>query len=219
MMTLPPTYVISLTRSTDRRERVKAHLDAAGVPFKFFNGFDGAQIGIKSAYAYMRDHPPEYWWTHPPFYVGPGIDGLMVTYLALMKMGLMMDLREFLILEDDVVLCDDFVEKYHKARATLPDDYGTWHLGWDTDARKGAMVSPYLSFGRPLQTHAVLYSRRAMSIVDRRGIMGRPWDVFLFDEVFPDFPSLISWPVQLATQLSATGQCPSTLAGDWVGNK
>lgn len=40
-MTLPPVYVVSLARSTDRRESITRRLTAAGVQFELFDGVDG----------------------------------------------------------------------------------------------------------------------------------------------------------------------------------
>jgi len=39
-----PTYVISLESSQERRAIIRNHLDALGIPFRFFDGIDGRKM-------------------------------------------------------------------------------------------------------------------------------------------------------------------------------
>lgn len=209
---LPPAFVISLRRTPERTARVTAHLRDRGVPFRLFSAFDGKQLAIDCKHAYLDDWPAAHWEENPPWFVGSGIYALVMSSLACIKFAIMEGYDEVLIMEDDVVLCEDFVERYRAVRANMPAGWGTIHLGWgNVDVGRVRPLNDLVAIGYPLQTECVVYSRKAMEIIDARAQLRAPWDVFLYRKIFPEVPSLIAWPEPLAYQLSARGEIPTTL--------
>lgn len=211
-VTLPPTFLISLRRSTDRTGPCLERLAKHGVKPKLFWGFDGKQLAIDCKHAFLDDHPPAYWEENPPFFVGSGIYALAMGHFAIIKYALMEGYDEVLILEDDVVLCDDFMARYAAVRAKMPAGWGTMHLGWgNVDVGQVRALNDLVAIGLPLQTECVLYSRKAMELIDTKAQLRAAYDVFLYRRIFPEVPSLIAWPEKLARQLSAEGMIASTL--------
>lgn len=209
---LPTTFVITLPFATpSRTERCRSHLESMQVRYKLFRGFDGKQLKVTTTQPMEVGD------------VGAASHGLSLSWYALVKFGLMMDLPEMLVFEDDVVLCDGFHEKFRQFRAELPADYLFGYLGYTNplpDEFEGHLasgafkqVSPNLVRGQPLGTHAVLLSREAMELIDAAAVLWTNIDCFFFWKIMIANPvrTYIAHPHQLARQLSADGVIPTML--------
>ena|ERR1035437_2369348 len=201
-----PIYVISLLGDT-RRQRVKTHLDSLNIPFKFWDAFNGQQMGIKTSFGYDRDHDATYWATNPMFYVGPGVNALALTNFALIQHCLMSGYEDVIICEDDLVVVPDFLSSVDKIKANLPKDYDMCHLTWDCLHWKNP-YKQYIDIGKCLTTACMLYSRKGMEKVHACRKTGVPYDIYLFDIFEPQY---LAWP-KLGYQRSISGEDKTTLS-------
>ncbi len=214
---LPPMIVLNMDRSKDRCSRVVSHLIGCGMPFKIFSAFDGKALGLKSENPYLRDHndwaPPYGDGERPAFFAGAGIHGLMITYLAVVKMALFMGWEELIILEDDVVLCEGFKEKFAQFHSELPEDWLYAHLGSaERYCNNMLQISPSVAIGFACCTEAMLYRRSALELINARAKLYAPYDVFLLDDIAAGRRMPIAHPFKLARQLSADGEIETTLS-------
>ena len=114
------TWLINLDRDTERRAAMEAQLSALGLPFKRFAavyGKDHRETLLKNAdeAAYARNMGST---------LLPGKLGVFASHTSVWKAFLETDHKVALILEDDVVFHDDFLESLDVALA------GSAH--WDT---------------------------------------------------------------------------------------
>ena len=218
-MSLPRIIVISLDRSEDRRKVLIPHLCNQDLEFSIFPAIDGAAVGLRAANPYLRDHggpSAQYWKENPPFFCGPGVNGLMMTYIALAKCCLMLDLPEVIILEDDVVLCPNFRVEFMKFRQelALQNPFFLYaHLG-SAERYCSSMLqtSERVAIGNACCTEAMLYSRKGLQLISERGILWGPFDAFLIDHIAGGQRVPIAHPFKLARQRSADGEIGTTLS-------
>lgn len=216
MSCLPPIFVISLTRSTDRRDHILKEFARQNIPFKFFDAFDGSQIKVSSSNPYLYDHPYEEWkrngGTLEDFMVGPGINALSLTHMAILKMMLANEWKEILVFEDDTVLLDDFLNKFETIHAALPKDYNfCWLSHCCTTTKYCFNEQAGLWKGRPLCTSAMLVSESGARLVEEKAILGEPYDCFLYHFCQPPEGVFIAEP-QICDQESLHGKMSTTLS-------
>jgi glycosyl transferase family 25 len=99
-------WVINLDRSPERMERMRMSLEAHGIAFTRFSAIDGARISESlrkkvDSKAYERSMGQ---------YLLPGKVGCYYSHLSIWKELAASEYPVGLILEDDIVLHDDFVE-------------------------------------------------------------------------------------------------------------
>ncbi|MCF8496030.1 MAG: glycosyltransferase family 25 protein [Alphaproteobacteria bacterium] len=99
-----PVFVISLSGETSRRESVKTQLGRLGIPFEFFDAVDGRGMDVKTHPAYDGPRRIRCFGKH----LTGGELGCLLSHKALYETILENNLDLALILEDDVILEDDF---------------------------------------------------------------------------------------------------------------
>jgi glycosyl transferase family 25 len=104
---LPPTWVINLKRSPERRRYITAHLHELGLPFELIEAVDGRNLtpedlaavyGAERAITCIRRE------------LAPGEVGCCLSHLKLYRRMVDENIDEALILEDDVMIQPDFFE-------------------------------------------------------------------------------------------------------------
>jgi hypothetical protein len=209
-MSIPTTFCIFMPQ---RKERAQQEFARLNIPVHMFPAFQGTKMGIQTSVPYLRDHASDYWGppygtgTNPPFFVGPGINALALTNFAIIRMALSLGYDEIMIAEDDVSFIPNFTQELEEVRTELPKDYLMCHLGWCCEHFKNP-YSTRLKLGKVLCTQLMMYSKAGMQLISDNAVTGVPYDIFLFDIMPPQF---IADP-QLASQLSISGQLPTTLS-------
>ena len=127
-MDFPPTYVINLARSHDRRERISTELANLGVDFEIFDAVDGAELteedmALYSSTRSRRDGGRE---------LSVGEIGCALSHLRLYQKLVDSNDEEFLILEDDAEFGMAGLEIV-KRRDRFVSDWE--HVNFCTDAR------------------------------------------------------------------------------------
>ncbi len=95
--------VINLDRRPDRMEQLRPQLDNLGITFERHSALDGKEVDISPILAGNLSHQE---------------------VLKSIKPGEMV-----LILEDDALFTDDFLEKFDEYMAELPSDWDIFYLG------------------------------------------------------------------------------------------
>lgn len=102
--TLPPVFVISLPSSSQRRADMAARLDSLGLPWRFFDGVDGAKLSA--------DGYPDYDRTRRLLFFGkdltPGEMGCLLAHRAVYRHMVDNNIGAAVVLEDDVMPAPDF---------------------------------------------------------------------------------------------------------------
>ncbi|UTV27905.1 glycosyltransferase family 25 protein [Photobacterium atrarenae] len=98
-----PTFVVSLARSSDRRQQMQAVLEQAGIPFEFFDAIDGT---TSAAFRYSEKAAPEITFKRKGYHLTPAEVACFASHYALWEKCV--DLGEpILILEDNISICSD----------------------------------------------------------------------------------------------------------------
>jgi GR25 family glycosyltransferase involved in LPS biosynthesis len=116
MSDFPPIYIITLREDLHRRRETQKHFDSQGLTPVWFNGINGVAAGIASVVPHDSDLSGQ------RKYIHPSVVGTTISHLFALERGLMSGEGEFFIMEDDVVLCEDFRNSWEKARECIPDD-------------------------------------------------------------------------------------------------
>ena len=102
---LPPIFVISLARATERRANISRHLDETGVPYKIINAVDGATLDM--AQLANRLNPNKYRIKYGRKLTSGEI-GCYLSHYNLWQHIVDQGIDCAIVLEDDAVLNKDF---------------------------------------------------------------------------------------------------------------
>jgi GR25 family glycosyltransferase involved in LPS biosynthesis len=127
MTNLPKIFCLTLKDTPKRREYAEQHFKQNGLDVEFFDGINGEKFGLRTVIPFMDDilsHNPS--WKpgdSPPYYITQGHVGCILSHYMLWKTLSYFPDDEFLILEDDVILCDRFKDKLLDYKSRLPNDW------------------------------------------------------------------------------------------------
>jgi glycosyl transferase family 25 len=182
---LPPIWVVSLARATDRREFVERAFADAGLPFEIFPAVDGRELAPADVAAYssrraMYEYGDE---------LGPGILGCALSHLRVLERMVAEGIPELVVFEDDA-RPDSRLRDVLLARKALPPDYDvvTFHSLFGWAAAEPVSSEPLVDafhvceYQRtPMGTQAYLITRRAAERVLEVGYpVALPSDELLF---------------------------------------
>ncbi|KDM90652.1 glycosyltransferase family 25 protein [Photobacterium galatheae] len=94
------TYVVSLARSTERREHMQALLSQAGIPFEFFDAVDGT---ASDQFLHCNKAVPELTFKRKGYHLVPAEIACFASHFALWEKCVELD-EPIVILEDNVAL-------------------------------------------------------------------------------------------------------------------
>jgi glycosyl transferase family 25 len=126
---MPPVWIVSLQRSSERRLRIFGHLTSLGLPFEFVDAVDGRNLPARS----LDDATGL-----PGRQLTAGEIGCSLSHLGICRRLLDSGLDEVIVLEDDVVLDPAFVEAMDQRRDTCHWDLIHLHVG---DPRSAPVIS------------------------------------------------------------------------------
>lgn len=197
---LPKIYVINMKSSIGRREKIKARLDALGLPFDFFDAVRGADLDYKNASYYDRKKRLRYFGRD----LLPGEIGCLLSHRGVYQKMVEDNVGVALVLEDDVTLADDFKEILERIMAhdkkwdllrflgnkkPFSKGYRTLEALDDTHSFIRIPTVPGGAYGYILTRHAaeVLIEHTSCSAFPIDTIHGRVWDTGL--DVYTLLPS------------------------------
>jgi len=117
------TLCLSLPEQPQRTERARIHLLMQGMDPEFVTGINGGLTGLVSTHTYDHDHPGT------GYVIGPATIGIYLSHYIAWSICQARSDELTLILEDDVLLCDNFMARLNQARLSVPDDWDLLFLG------------------------------------------------------------------------------------------
>lgn len=208
-MKFPTTFCISLKSAAQRREIVSKHLKSHGIDFHLFDAIHATKMGLETKLSYLDDHPnwkPE---NGPTYRISQNILGCSISHYTIWRIMEYLDDDYFLVVEDDVELCDGFKEKLISIIERLPSDWQFVFVGHCCLDPNIFMVCDGVAQTStpPMCTHAYLVRKTAVKhLIATNELMYAPIDIQLKKRTLPTI-SHYSLVPPLATQ---NGQ-PSTL--------
>ncbi|WP_422138228.1 glycosyltransferase [Endozoicomonas sp. ALC020] len=133
-------YVVNLEKSVKEKLRISKHLKIKGVNFQFWNavnGYEGEplkkyeeykkrQLGSLIRYKEMNEREI---WRGKGFIESAGAVGYIYTYINIMKDALEKGYDKFLILEDDIILSNNFETDFQAFLNKIDPDWKVIQLG------------------------------------------------------------------------------------------
>lgn len=123
MNLIPKIFCLTLKDTPKRREYAENHFKQHNLDVTFFEGINAKNFGLTTTIPYMDDQPNWKPGDGPPHYISQGHVGCILSHYMLWKTLSYLPDEEFLILEDDVVLCDGFKDKLMDCKSRLPNDW------------------------------------------------------------------------------------------------
>lgn len=132
-----PIKVINLDRNPDRLLSVKNQLDKYGLKFERFRAVDGKNttdtelfqnFNIKPFYANKK---LDYTWDK----ISRGQKGCAVSHYLILEDMIKQELPYLIIIEDDMILCEDFLDIANKYFEATPDDFDLIYMGNQIEIR------------------------------------------------------------------------------------
>jgi len=124
---IQPTAVLNLERGKSRKALMSKQLDAKGIPYFFFPAFDGKDIINFSVHGHIT--------------YGSGIGRkfnpaeIAITngHMSVIKHAEVMNYDHIIILEDDIVVCDDWNKRINWILENVPEDWDYIYLSGHSD--------------------------------------------------------------------------------------
>lgn len=220
-----PTFVITVPGLPARTAYVRQHFAERGVSWREWSGFPGVVMGLATNKPYYTDNHRETPCTacgnETAYKLGPGTVACTMSHLALYKHIIAAEHPATLIFENDVVLPDDFRERFEAFYAGLPAGWDIGYLGWSSgdlawDAANVKPVSAGVGIvpGGSMQTHAYMVSLNGARFLDKHCQQAwRPIDVSIMVEGANVLKNYYAWP-KIAEQLTASGKQAGSLHFD-----
>lgn len=197
MENLPRTFCITLRETPLRKEKAIEYFNEVGLKVEFFEGIHGPSFGLKTTIPNYEIFPGR------EYFITPGHVGCILSHLMLWNVLLTQPEEEFLIIEDDVQLCDDFFEKFVKFKLELSSDWEFVSVGWlpitGYDESNTVKISDNIAIRMIEGTHAYMVKKSALkTLIETNQLAWSHIDIQISKKSFPKLvhysfePSLIS---------------------------
>lgn len=115
MPDFPPVLVLNVREHAHRKRHTAAMFERQGIVPRWVDGVNGHTIGLVAAYPHDWDSNGKREYLHP------GRIGNCLSQVIAHKIANYCGYDEFFIMEDDVVLADNFQDEWAKVRISMPD--------------------------------------------------------------------------------------------------
>ena len=181
---VPRTFCITLRETPKRQEAAQKYFKEINWPVEFFKGIHGESFGLKSTIPNYNKLPGR------EYFITQGAIGCLLSHLMLWNVLIYQPEDEFLILEDDIKLADDFSDRYKKFRKELPDDWQIVYLGHLIPGglkEKGIIhISENVMVCKPMCTHAYMVKKSALKIlIETNQLAWSPLDIQIIERSLP----------------------------------
>jgi len=176
---LPKIFCLTLKDTPKRREYAEQHFKQHGLDVTFFEGINAKTFGLRTVIPFMDDilsnNPSWKPGDSPPYYITQGHVGCILSHYMLWKTLSYFPDDEFLILEDDVVLCDGFKDKLLDYKSRLPNDWQYVFVGHcclpDEQHVHKQLDNIYTTSCPPLCTHAYMIKKESIkSLIETNNV-------------------------------------------------
>ena len=203
----PETFCLSLKDYPERKIYAEKHLEDNGINAKMFEGINAKKFGLSTKIPYTDDNPNWDKDCGTPHFISQGHVGCILSHYMLWRVMEYLPYEEYLILEDDVVLCEGFKEKLLDAKSRLPEDWQYCFVGNCCLNKEDSLqiddgiiqtVTP------PLCTHAYMIKKSALkTLIDTNSIAWSHIDIQIQKRSLSNLNYYVLDP-PLADQLSIT---------------
>ena len=178
------TLCLTLLECPERTARCAAHLSARGIDnVEWVMGINADVAGLATSHPYEVDNPGS------GFHIGPKVTGIFLGHYLMWSVCNALPDSHFLLLEDDVLLHEDFKERMEQAMQDVPPDFDFLFLGsccckgHPTEHVKGQVFDVRY----PQCLHAMVVAKKAIPHLLRtqRKCYG-PADCVLIFHTFPE---------------------------------
>lgn len=155
-------YVVNMAHSTAEKEKISNHLNSRRIEWQLWRGTDGYKgeplnfyekyskkpLGKLKRYPDMNEREI---WRKKHYIESPGAIGYIYTYSGIIRDAINRGYKKILILEDDIILDNDFEVKFSKFMKAISSDWKVVQLGasqydWssvnDEEAKKAGFYYP-----------------------------------------------------------------------------
>ncbi len=123
----PPIFVVSLKRDNTRRQHITAHLQQHGLSHEIIDAVDGRELSeAQIAAVYSLEKTMQ----HIKRPLSKGEIACALSHFSIWQKMCDEDIAEAIIVEDDAVLHENFMEKVQEAKKILPQDWQILLLGY-----------------------------------------------------------------------------------------
>ena len=195
-------YCITLAETPERTEHARQQAAKAGIELDFIYGIFGKTMQVKSEIP-----------MHTDYYVTRGATCLVLSWHIAWQIAWREGHEEFVIFEDDILLPDDFAERWEKIRKEIPDWCDMVYMNHCcTDGKPAKRHSDNLwEIKYPLCTAAIWHRRRAIpTLQEHTKPANTPVDIILEQKVLSHLRVLTTVPI-LVNQATLINQMPSTI--------
>ena len=151
-------YVVNLDHQLEKRLKTANQLRKAGIQFELFSAVNGYMGEPRDFFENYRKTPLGSLKRYPlwndreirrgsHFIESAGAVGYIYTYLKILKDAKRRQFKKFLILEDDVILCNDFENKLEKFLSSVVSDWKVLQFGASQYGWSGINLDTALSNG------------------------------------------------------------------------
>jgi FkbM family methyltransferase len=203
----PKTFCLSLKDYPERKIYAEKHLEDNGINAKMFEGINAKKFGLSTKIPYTDDHANWDKDCGTPHFISQGHVGCILSHYMLWRIMEYLPYGEYLILEDDVVLCENFKEKLLDVKSRLPEDWQYCFVGNCCLNKEDSLqiddgiiqtVTP------PLCTHAYMIKKSALkTLIDTNSIAWSHIDIQIQKRSLSNLNYYVLDP-PLAEQLSIT---------------
>lgn len=214
MNKVPRTFCITLRETPRRKEEAIKYFNGAGLTAEFFDGIHGPSFGLRTTIPNYDILPGR------EYFIPSGAVGCILSHLMLWNVLIHQPEDEFLIVEDDIQLCEDFFDKFAKFKAELPPEWEMAYVGWLPPGHNKNVVciSENVVVLSPICTHAYLVKKSALKIlIDTNQLAWNPLDMQIVSRSLPKLKHYAA-KVPLITQRSVFNVKDETwysLCYDW----
>jgi GR25 family glycosyltransferase involved in LPS biosynthesis len=142
-----PILVLNCAKDVERRAYVEKQLSLYNLKYEVFTGTDGAET------------PNSVFEQENIVYNHVGVNGCSLSHKRIWQYIVDKNYQEVLVLEDDIVFCDNFEQLYKKFKPMTYHDYGIIFLGYV--CMDGPANQDHVFTGHPLATHAYIITNKA----------------------------------------------------------
>jgi len=161
MNKLPKTFCITLKETPLRTKGFLELAKRAGVEATIFHGAFGSGLGIAPKLSNDLENP------HRKVFLNDAAMGCNMSHFILWNVLKYLPEDEFLVLEDDAILQEDFIPKFQELYARLPEGWQFAYVGWVPYGKDitPVIVDEGISIRLPSATHAYLVKKSALDIL------------------------------------------------------
>lgn len=217
MNNFPKIFCLTLKETIVRKQHAIKEFSKHNLDVEFFEGINGTTFGLKTIIPYKDDNPDG-----DDYFITSGHIGCILSHLMLWKTLQYLPYEEIIIFEDDLILTENFKNKFIEYYTQLPSNWQYVFLGHCCLApdEYNTKISTNIlsSIHPPMCTHGYMIKKSSLPIlIETNSIAWSHIDIQIQKKTLKKLQSYICMP-PLVDQLSIQHDNKSdfkSLTKDW----